>query len=170
MRRSPLTCLVLFALGGLSHGCDGSPRPPPQGAAAQPVSSTVSGQIDSLITVAESLYRDGSYAEARTAWSSGLSRIQRGRDVPAEARILTSLGLTEWRLGEYSSAWKRTEQARSLLEANGLRSLLPRTYNALGLIAWDQGRRSEAADLWRKTMEIAAEVVPMGGVNHNFVF
>lgn len=158
MRRSPLTCLVLFALGGLSHGCDGTPRPPPQGAAARPVSSTVSGQIDSLITVAESLYRDGSYTEARTAWSSGLSRIQPGRDVPAEARILTSLGLTEWRLGEYSSAWKRTEQARSLLEANRLRSLLPRTYNALGLIAWDQGRLSEAADLWRKTMEIAAEV------------
>lgn len=158
MRPSHLTGIVLCALTGLSHGCDGSPRPPPEGAAVPPVGSTVSGQLDSLITVAESLYRGGSYAEARTAWASGLSRIQPGREVPAEARILTSLGLTEWRLGEYSSAWKRTEQARSLLEANGLRSLLPRTYNALGLIAWDQGRLSEAANLWRKTMEIAAEV------------
>jgi CHAT domain-containing protein len=87
-----------------------------------------------------------------------LSRLQGGRDFVAEARILTSLGLTEWRLGNYETAWAKTEEARTLLEANGLRAPLPRTYNALGLIAWDQGRLSDAADLWQRTMQIAREV------------
>ncbi|HUC34923.1 MAG TPA: CHAT domain-containing protein, partial [Gaiellaceae bacterium] len=75
-----------------------------------------------------------------------------------EGRILTWLGLTEWRLGDYGAAQTRTEQARALLEQNGLRTSLPFTYNALGLIAWDQGRLSEAADHWRRTMEIARAV------------
>jgi len=111
-----------------------------------------------LIAVAESLYRAGSYAGAKQALSADLELIKPGRNTAAEARILTSLGLAEWRLGEYERAWTRTEQARAVLESSGPRELLPRTYNALGLIAWDQGRMSEAAELWQRTMQIARDV------------
>jgi CHAT domain-containing protein/tetratricopeptide (TPR) repeat protein len=111
-----------------------------------------------LSTAAESLYQAGEYGRTREAWTAALNLIQSGRDHAAEARILTSLGLTEWRLGDYKGARARTEEARTILEAHGPRVLLPRTYNALGLIAWDQGRLSEAAELWQRTMEIAHEV------------
>jgi len=104
------------------------------------------------------LYAAGDYQRAREAWSAGLDLIQPDSDIAAEARILTSLGLTDWRLGDYTSAWSRTAEARAILEANGPRNLLPRTYNALGLIAWDQGRMSEAGELWRQTIRTAREV------------
>lgn len=149
----PLLPLVLGALT-LGYG----DLPPAESATDRPSSPAIPVGLDSLTAVAESLYHAGDYVHAREAWSVGLGRIQTGRDLATEARILTSLGLTEWRLGEYEGARRRTEQARVLLEANGLRALFPRTYNALGLIAWDQGRLSEAAELWRRTMDIAREV------------
>jgi CHAT domain-containing protein len=79
----------------------------------------------------------------------------RSTDVAAHARTLTSLGLTEWRLGNYAAAWKQADDARQLLESKRIEKGLPRTLNALGLIAWDQGRLTEAASLWRRTMQIA---------------
>ena len=133
-------------------------RPPPEHTADRSPGPTSPVGLDSLIVVAESLYRAGDYVDARAAWSVSLGRIQASRDFAAEARILTSLGLTEWRLGKYQEARARTEQARAILEANGINQLLPRTYNALGLIAWDLGRLSEAAELWRLTMRIARDV------------
>lgn len=142
--RGVLTSLILVAL----TGCADTPLPP----------GPTSRGLDSLIAAADSLYGAGEYAQSKASWSLGLSHLQRGRNLATEARILTSLGLTEWRLGDYDAAWKLTEQARTVLEANDLRSHLPRTYNALGLIAWDQGRLSNAADLWRRSMEVAREV------------
>ena len=150
-RRGSLPQVILFAMA-LACG----PPPPherdedrPSSPAPEPTA------LDSLITMAESLYRAGNYAPAKEAWSVGLNRVRAGRNPAAEGRILTWLGLAEWRLGDYGAAQTRTEQARALLEENGLRTSLPFTYNALGLIAWDQGRLSEAADHWRRTVEIA---------------
>jgi len=135
--------LVPVALASWCLGC-GEARSPPEAPAP----------LDSLITLADSLHRTGEYAPARAAWLAGLARLRPGQDSAAEVRMLTSLGLTEWRLGDYPAARGRVEQARALGESNG-RPAPPRTYNALGLIAWDQGNLSEAADLWRRTMAIA---------------
>jgi CHAT domain-containing protein/tetratricopeptide (TPR) repeat protein len=146
---------VPAVLGALTLWCG---QPPPSNRVAKRDSSPASAaELDSLATIADSLYRTGNYVQAETAWSAAL-RLSQGEDPATEARVLTSLGLTEWRLGEYEEAWTRTEQARALLEANGPRMMLPRTYNAQGLIAWDQGRLSEAAELWRRTMRVAREV------------
>ena len=148
--RTPLSFAVLVPL---TLAC-GDP-PPPE---AAPDRASVPAQLESLTAAAESLYQAGEYGRTRETWTVALNLIQSGRDHAAEARILTSLGLTEWRLGDYKGARARTEEARTILEAHGPRALLPRTYNALGLIAWDQGRLSEAAELWRRTMELAREV------------
>jgi CHAT domain-containing protein/tetratricopeptide (TPR) repeat protein len=142
-------------LGGLSLGYGDLPSPE---RAIEPPRHGIHSRLDSLTAVAESLYQDGNYARARETWVLSLGVVETGRDVSAKAAILTSLGLTQWRLGEYDTARTRTEQARALLEAHGLNALLPRTYNALGLIAWDQGRLSEAAGLWQRTMRVAREV------------
>lgn len=152
MSRSRSFRFHLVILVGLTLECG---RAPPSDRATDRRSSPAA--LDSLSTLAESLYGAGNYVQARQAWSAGLGLLRTG-DIADQARILTSLGLTDWRLGEYQGAWVRTERARALLEANGPRRLLPRTYNALGLIAWDQGRLSEAAELWRRTMQVAREV------------
>ena len=152
MRRNRAPPLLALALAGLLLGHGDAPPP----AIGQP-SQHPSPSLDSLTAAAESLYRAGDYLRARDAWALGLTRIQADRDVAGAARALTSLSLAEWRLGEYDSARQRGEQARALLEKYGLLALLPRTYNALGLIAWDQGRMAEAADLWRLTMRVARE-------------
>jgi CHAT domain-containing protein/tetratricopeptide (TPR) repeat protein len=157
MSRSRRRPLLPALLGALALGC-GDPRPPPVNAGAASNPSSAGAGLDSLMVVADSLYAAGEYVQARAAWSDGLDQLQTGRNLAAEGRILTSLGLTEWRLGDYERARARTEQARVLLEAAGLRDSLPRTYNALGLIAGDQGRLAEAAELWRQTMTIAREV------------
>lgn len=150
LRRSAL-------LAALAFGCR-DPRPPPGSAGHQVSTPVPATSLDSLMAAGDSLHGAGDYPGAKLAWTAGLGRIQAGRDLAAEGRILTSLGLTEWRLGDYATAWEHAEQARALLEANDLRPLLPRTYNALGLITWDQGRLSEAAELWRQTMAVAREV------------
>jgi CHAT domain-containing protein/tetratricopeptide (TPR) repeat protein len=156
---SPLhSCLLPIVLGAWTLGCR-DPRPPPDRDVGGSSTVALPTTLDSLVAAADSFYRAGEYARAREGWSAALARLRAGRDLATEARILTSLGLTEWRLGNPQTARSRVEQARSLLEeAGGPRSLLPRTYNALGLIAWDQGRLTEAAELWRRTMEIAREV------------
>ena len=114
--------------------------------------------VDSLSTVADSLYRAGNFSGAKDFWIAALREAQSARDIDAEARILTSLGLSEWRLGDHETATGLVQQARGLLESNDLRAHLPRTLNALGLIAWDRGRLSEAAGHWQRTIQIAREI------------
>lgn len=152
MRRNRAPPLLPLALAGLLLGHDAPPA-----AIGQTPQNPSPTSLDSLTAAAESLYRAGDYLRSRDAWTLGLTLVKVGRDVAATARALTSLSLAEWRLGEYDSARRRAEQARSLLEKHGPTALLPRTYNALGLIAWDQGRMAEAADLWRLTMRTARE-------------
>ena len=152
-RNGSLPQVMLFAM---AVAC--GPPPPQERDEGRPSSPAELTALDSLTAVAESLYRAGNYAPAKEAWSVGLDLVRADRKPAAEGRILTWLGLTEWRLGDYDAAQTWTEQARALLEQNGLRTSLPFTYNALGLIAWDQGRLSEAAGHWRRTMEIARAV------------
>ncbi|MGH7584650.1 MAG: CHAT domain-containing protein [Gemmatimonadales bacterium] len=149
--RSPLLLAVLVL------GCGGT-RPPDMGEARAPPDSAPPAGLDSLMAAADSLHQEGEYEQARVAWVTGLQLVQAGLDVVSEARILTSLGLAEWRLGDYEGARAHADQARTLLESKALRTTLPRTYNALGLIAWDQGRLGAAAELWQKTIEVAREV------------
>lgn len=155
MRELALARLPLFLLITVGVGCndagsaEGDPTPAPRDAIAA---------FDSLAGRADSLYKAGGYEEAKRAWSAALAMTSGSGDVGARARTLTSLGLTEWRLGNYAAAWKRADDARRLLESKRIESGLPRTLNALGLIAWDQGRLSEAASLWRRTMQIAQKV------------
>jgi len=153
-RRSRLLPIIL---GAWTLGCR-DPRPPPDRSVEVPSRVALPATLDSLVVAADSFYQAGEYGLARKAWSAALARLQAGRDVAVEVRILTSLGLTEWRLGNSQTARAHVEQARTVLEAGGPRNLLPRTYNALGLIAWDQGRLTEAAELWQRTMDLAREV------------
>lgn len=138
--------LIVGALS--STGCDRERRdatPVP----AEPVSSAEA--------VGDSLYREGDFGDARRAYElvleGGLGSGQ--RDSVARARVLTSLGLTAWRLGDYASARRLGEEALALKLELGLDGLLFRSYNALGLLAWSDGRFFDAADRYEAAFAAA---------------
>lgn len=141
----------------IAGACSDARSPPGRGAEGDALPDTQQ-TFDSLIQVGDSLYQDGQYAAANATWVAVLLRVQQAGVPAAEARLLTSAGLAQWRLGEYDSAWARVDEARRLEEAQRLDALMPRTYNALGLIAWDMGRLREAADLFQRTVAAAAAV------------
>ena len=121
--------LLLLAAAVAAHGCNRGPpfaEPPPAG-------------VDAGIARGEELYLRGEFDSARAIWQSSLGAAG-PRDSAAEPRILTLLGLAAYRQGEYDEARRLGEQALSLKLARNLRRELPKSYGALGLLAWTEGR------------------------------
>jgi len=141
----------------LAMACSDARSPPGRRADSNARPDTLRA-VDSLIQVGDSLYQDGQYAAANATWTSVMLLVRQAGAPATEARLLTSAGLARWRLGEYDSAWALVDEARRLEEAQRLDALMPRTYNALGLIAWDMGRLREAADLFQRTVAAAVAV------------
>jgi len=141
----------------LTVGCSES-RSPPNRLGERESTPESRGVVDSLIRVGDSLYQDGQYAAAKAAWTLTLGGLPQTPTPATATSLLTSVGLAHWRLGEYDSAWSRVHEALRLGEAQRLDTLMPRTYNALGLIAWDMGRLREAAELFGQTIAAALAV------------
>lgn len=124
---------------------------PPQAPAAP---TTVASWFDSAIGAAEARYWEGRYDSARVIWHGALERSRRLGNARVEARVLTWLGLTAFRTGEFAEARRLGEQALALKQRMGGPEL-SRSYNALGLLALDEGRLSEAADLFERVLRSA---------------
>jgi len=108
-----------------------------------------------LVSVGESTYWAGNYDSARILWRGALRRARDAGDDTSEARILTWLGLTSWRKGDYPAARQHGESALSLKLRLHLDDDLFKSYNALGLLAWNEGRLVDAAELFDKAMVAA---------------
>lgn len=114
--------------------------------------------IDSIAAEGQRLYDDGEFRAARETWLPAAEQARAIADTLRHARLLTSIGLAAWRLGEHERARALSRTALDLKRAARLHGLLPRSYNALGLIAWDQGRLGEASALLDSTIAIAEQV------------
>jgi tetratricopeptide (TPR) repeat protein len=90
-----------------------------------------------LVSVGESTYWAGNYDSARTLWRGALRRARDAGDKTSEARIITWLGLASWRKGDYKDARKQGESALALKLRLHLDADLFKSYNALGLLAWN---------------------------------
>jgi CHAT domain-containing protein len=132
--------LVLAGLLLAATGCD---RPP--GASAS----------EDLLQAGLELYADENYDSARTIWTHALRQARSADDEQRVARILTELGLAEWRLVRLDSATARQQQAIELKNRLGLPEELSRSYNALGLIALSQSRNQEAVRHFEQAFEAA---------------
>ncbi|MDX2056731.1 MAG: CHAT domain-containing tetratricopeptide repeat protein [Gemmatimonadales bacterium] len=97
-----------------------------------------------MFTRADSLYGAEEYDSARATWQRALAAARAAGAEEAEARILTELGFTAWRLGEPAEARRLQERALEIKERLGLAADRSRSLNGLGLIAWDEGQLSEA--------------------------
>ena len=165
--RQPRQLKVLVGLGGLAvalivvtlirGGARGPPSPPtdrpPVSGSRAPDSETA---LDSLLSLGETRYWEGAFAEARLVWEDALARSRRLGNRRNEARVLTWLGLVAFRTGDYEQARRLGESALELKLALGPGVELPKSYNALGLLAWSEGRLSAAAGLFEQAASSAA--------------
>ncbi|MFN2637701.1 MAG: CHAT domain-containing protein [Gemmatimonadaceae bacterium] len=105
-----------------------------------------------LVSAGESAYWASNYDSARTLWRATLRRARAAGDDTSEARILTWLGLTSWRKGDYRDARQLGEAALSLKLRLHLDADLFKSYNALGLLAWNEGRLADAVKAFDQAM------------------
>lgn len=113
---------------------------------------------------ADSLYRMGSFAEAQGIWSEALTEAWERGDSSQAARILTSLGLVARQLGDYPQSRRAGLEALDLKLRLGMKKELFRSYNALGLLAWTEGRLEEAAEMFERASGAAEAADDVLGV------
>jgi len=120
-----------------------------------------SGGVDSApnqtsLSRADSLYAAGEFSGARDLWLEELRKARQNSDPESAASLLTSLGLAARHLGDYASSRAWGEEALDLKLHLGLESQLFRSYNALGLLAWTEGRLDDAVRLFSEASRAAA--------------
>ena len=154
---------TLLGLAGFACVACESSRPAPEtpsdgGAEVRALSESLPLQpadLDSLIHGGDSAYADAEYTTAQALWRTAIVQARSERDTVREARLLTSLGLAAWHLGEYDEARASGERALELKLRAGLHADLFRSYNALGLLANDESRLSDAIESYRSASEAA---------------
>lgn len=157
--------VFLLAVWAVTSNCSAGQSSPSRRTAPPTQSSASMGahsthlDFDSIIAQGESVYLRGSFDTAQLLWIGVLDRIRTTHDSAREARVLTWLGLTAYRRGDYSRARALGEQALALKLRARLRGDLSRSYNALGLLAWNEGRLSDATT----SLELASETARAAG-------
>jgi CHAT domain-containing protein/Tfp pilus assembly protein PilF len=126
--------LAVGALVGALAGCGA--RDPPR--------VTRTGVLDSLVAFGEQIYRREEFDSVRVFLGPVADQARATGDSAAEARARTWLGLASWRLSDYPRARVEQERALALKLALHLERELWRSHNALGLLAWNEGRLADA--------------------------
>lgn len=120
--------------------------------------TTVEGPFAERLDRGKDLYFAGSYEEGERVLHDVAEEAASAGDHAARAEALTWLGNTARRTGRYAEARALGEQALELERRHGLRDQMPRTYIALGLLAWHEYRLADAADLHGSALELATEL------------
>jgi len=118
---------------------------------------------DSLLAPGESLYVRGEYDSAAATWNAALERPGLA-GTPTEARLFHWLGLAAYRRGEYSEARRLGERALNRKrELRLARVEIAESENALGLLAWNEGRLADARSLLSSALRGFEEEGDRGG-------
>ena len=147
--------LATLAFGLLAIGCSSESRPAGEHrAASKSVDTNVTNPVsDSYLDQAIDLYRRSEHDSVRAMLEPALAKARAEADSVAEAKILTVLGLTAYRLSDYVESRRLQERALDLKLKLGLEDELADSYNGLGLIAWRTSRPSDAAELLDRASE-----------------
>ena len=112
--------------------------------------------VDTLVARGDSLYQVEEFDSARAVWVVALRQAEVVGDSVRMARILTELGLVDYRRGDLPDARAAQERAVALGTRHHLGdSILSRSYNGLGLVAEDEGRNQEAIRHFERAIETA---------------
>lgn len=131
-RPRPLALLLL--------GCaTAEPAPGP------PSRTTRVNVAESLWAAGDAVYWTGGHDSAHALWTVALAQASAMGDSALVARALTSLGMAERQLGDYAAARRHGEAALALKLHLRPPPDLFTSYNALGLLAWSEGRLGDAS-------------------------
>jgi CHAT domain-containing protein/tetratricopeptide (TPR) repeat protein len=175
-----IACLSITAATGCSSSRDPPERPESERAQVQTARDPGNGQLpaasfDSIIERAIEIYYREEYDSVRTLVDPLLQLARSSHDSASEARILTLLGQTAYRMYDYDRATELGEASLQLKLQIGLQAELFRSYNLLGLVAWKVARRSDALEFFEKTEASAPEEVrdtvrAMVAINRGLVY
>jgi CHAT domain-containing protein len=116
-----------------------------------------SPELTRLLAQGDSIYRQSSDSAA-VIWTKALELARSVNDSVAIARALTGLGQAARLRLDLTTSRTLGEQALALKLRLGMRTELSRSYNALGLLAWYEGRPSDAITLYQRASEAAKAV------------
>lgn len=127
--------------GGAEHAVDSAGLSAPHTASVQERAEKIyaRGQIDSALVLFRIAHRQA---------------LEAGDSVGI-ARSLTWLAQAHWRLGDYAATRELGEEALALKQRLGLEEGLFRSYNVLGLLAWNESRLLDASELFSRATDAA---------------
>lgn len=135
---------------------------------------TPSAAADSLFDVGRAIYKRSEYDSASAYFDASRTRALSDGDSSGVARAITWMGLAAWRRGSNTEARRLGESALAMKLRLRLTTDYSVSYNALGLLAHQQGRLVDASTLFAKAQTSAAAVDDSSGVakavgNHGIV-
>ena len=90
------------------------------------------------------MYARGEFDSAGSAFTTAIEQARQGGDRLVEGRALTERGFAAWRGDRYPEARRDGEAGLALKRAASDRDELFRSWNLLGLVAWNEGRLLDA--------------------------
>ena len=115
----------------------------------------VAGELS--MTLWRHLMTVGRHNDALILHNAALENCTQTGDAYGQARALSALGLTYWRLGRNSEAMSAYGRSRELFRAHGHRHDEGITLTNLGLVYWHLGRFQEAMEHHRQSLAVARE-------------
>ncbi|MGZ3573252.1 MAG: CHAT domain-containing protein [Gemmatimonadaceae bacterium] len=100
--------------------------------------------VDSLRAAGEERYGREEFDSAQAIMRVEVTRARAAADTPAEARARMWIGLAAYHLGDYKTARQEGGVSLAMKRSLGLDSEMSRSFNALGLVAWQEGRSRDA--------------------------
>ena len=109
------------------------------------------------VTLARHLEKSGYFPEATTMHTCALRAARQDGDRAAEAEMLISLGIIDWRQGRYPQATRHQRQALALCRRSGDPTGEVRALGNLGLIEAQQGRYPQATRHHRQALALSRQ-------------
>jgi CHAT domain-containing protein len=109
----------------------------------------------SIQSLGEEVYAQGQIDSARTLFGLSRRRSEAMGDTVTLARALTWMAQASWRLGDYTATRELGEESLALKTRLGLEDELFRSYNVLGLLAWNESRLLDASGLFSEATQVA---------------
>jgi len=158
--RSPpailLLCFLLAACGEVDTRASTTEEQAIATQASDPAG--IPERFDSLFAAAQEVYFSGEYDSAAVLLQHVHDAARREGAIPHQARALTWVGLAHYRLADYPTARRVSEEALAFKLQHRLVDQYARSYNALGLIAWNENRHTDAERRFQQATEAAKNV------------